>query len=645
MFSGILDPDDYNVKLIKHIIMKKFYFAFCCALMAATCAMAAPLSGDRIMAAQMHAVEWNDVSLRPTVDEASFSLGYKTQLSLSEDENVLILSDLCDGFYIPVHVDYATGKAWIETGMPLDAYTDQSRRDVVRTIYALPEQCLVDAEADMNTNLFGSILEDGSIAFDGGIVFLVSESMAAQDLAAAGDASETVWMSSPLFSDICLLVPNAIHQFRVGNDSDMSLLIPKKPFSYIASMQAVRSNFGVLEEQGFRPRNPNGPPPVCNPGSGNNESAAAPDGNSTLNAINPNDVSLNVLSMSSVRNGTRDLDGFRPRNHDGPPPVCNPGSGNNESAAASDVQSADLQGTHNAINNHVDDNMDLRGGFKKKKKDDAHSCGVIGDYEVAIRTSGGQIARILPGDVGDLSWIVVTLDSAGRRPMPPPKQRPCRPGDEVGTTRTPVGEVAGLRPFNGNDFPWDVIVIADSAGRKPIKPSGPLHGCSEDPLGGQVAFSRTPGGQVASAPNHENDNIEAGYKPKKRPPVNGCSEPPIWLTRLQMAGFPTRDNSTPSVASSKPADEEFSVPVYVFQNPDDNTITVYNLYGSGYVMTCMIVPEERKMSIADVTEMIDHLLTAGKDDANQVIDDVNGDGKINIDDVTTLIDTLLNAAN
>lgn len=589
MFSGVLDPDDYNVKLIKHIIMKKFYFAFCCALMAATCAMAAPLSGDRIMAAQMHAVEWNDVSLRPTVDEASFSLGYKTQLSLSEDENVLILSDLCDGFNIPVHVDYATGKAWIETGMPLDAYTDQSRRDVVRTIYALPEQCLVDAEADMNTNLFGSILEDGSIAFDGGIVFLVRESMAAQDLAAAGDASETVWMSSPLFRNMRLLVPNAIHQFSVENDSDMSLLIPKKPLS----MQSLR---------------------------------------------------ITDLIKTDL------LGGFKPRNNDGPPPVCNPGSGNDESAAATDVQNADLQGTLNAINN---DNMDVMGGFKKKKKDEVRPCSDPGVgnlvLKVATRTSGGQIARILPGDVGDLSWIVVTLDSAGRRPMPPPKQRPCRPGDEVGTTRTPVGEVAGLRPFNGNDFPWDVIVIADSAGRKPIKPSGPLHGCSEDPLGGQVAFSRTPGGQVASAPNHDNDNIEAGHKPiKPKPPVNGCSDPWVWIISLDSfnSQLPTRfNNNTPNVASSKSDNEEFSVPVYVFQNPDDNTITVYNLYGSGYVMTCTIVPEERKMSIADVTKMIDHLLTAGNDDANQVIDDVNQDGKINIADVTALIDTLLNAAN
>ena len=605
--------------------MKKFYFAFCCALMVATCAMAVPQSGDCIMAAQMHAVEWHNVSLRPTVDEASFSLGYKTQLSLSEDENVLILSDLCDGFYIPVHVDYATGKAWIETGMPLDAYTDQSRRDVVRTIYALPEQWLVDAETDMNTNLFGSILEDGSIAFDGGIVFLVSESRAAQDLAAAGDASETVWMGSPLFNDICLLVPNAIHKFRRDSLTETTV-----------NFESVRNG---LDEHfsggGYRPVKPNGPPPVCKPGSGNDESAATSDGNSTLNKHRDR--------LDWGGGGNKPIKPKGPVNCKLGPEV-----GTLSPQDASDFQSAEGQGTLHAIN----PNATLRGGFKKKKKDEVRPCSDPGVgnlvLKVATRTFGGQIARILPGDVGDLSWIVVTLDSAGRRPMPPPKQRPCRPGDEVGTTRTPVGEVAGLRPFNGNDFPWDVIVIADSAGRKPIKPSGPLQGCSEDPLGGQVAFSRTPGGQVASAPNHENDNIEAGYKPKKRPPVNGCSNPWVWIITLDSfnSQLPTRfNNNTPNVASSKSDNEEFSVPVYVLQNPDDNTITVYNLYGSGYVMTCTIVPEERKPSITDVTELIDHLLTAGKDGANQVIDDVNGDGKINIADVTALIDTLLNTAN
>ena len=558
--------------------MKKYYFALFCTLMAATCAMAGPQSGDRIVAAQALTVEWTDAAFRPIMDGASFDMGWQAQLTPSEDENVLVLSGLCDMFDIPMHVDYTTGKAWIETGMPLDAYIDG---DVVRTICAMPEQWLIDTEADMNTNLNGSILEDGSIAFDGGVIFLVNESRAAQDLAAAGNASETVWMSSPLFRNMCLLLPNAIHQFSVEYGSDMSLLIPKKPlFIYKASMQEVgRFNFGVLEEQGFKPRKPNWPPPVCNPGSGNNESAATSDESCTLNAINL----------------------------------------------------------------HVDDNMASLRGFKKKKKDDGHCCSEPGfeDLVVAVASrglSGGQIAGLRPFDVGDLSGLKVFVDSAGRRPMPPIKPRPCGPDDEVATTRTP-------------------------------------------------------GGQVASAPNYENDNIEAGLKPiKQKPPVNGCSEP-WWIMLSEMGGFPTRDNSNSNVASSKPADEQFSVPVYVFQNPDDNTIMVYNLYGSGCVMYLnegQVTPEsitwgttipylqdgdisfyfdsnvltltdgtqftvpaaivkgdlsnDGKVNIADVTKLIDLLLTAGNDGANQVIADVNEDGKINIADVTALIDTLLSRA-
>ena len=111
--------------------------------------------------------------------------------------------------------------------------------------------------------------------------------------------------------------------------------------------------------------------------------------------------------------------------------------------------------------------------------------------------------------------------------------------------------------------------------------------------------------------------------------------------------LPNRFGPNPSVASSKPADEQFSVPVYVFQNPEDNTITVYNLYGEGGVTTCTIVQEEHKMSIADVTKLIDQLLAAGNNgstELNNTIPDMNEDGKLNIDDVTALIDMLLQSA-
>lgn len=563
--------------------MKKYYFALFCALMAVTSAMAAPQSGDRIVAAQVHAVEWNDATFRPTMDVTSFDLGLNAQLIPSEDESVLILSGLCDLFNIPVHVDDATRKAWIETGMPLDTYTDQYNRDVVRTIYALPEQCLADAEADMNANLYGSILEDGSIAFDGGIVFLVSESTDVQDLATAGDANETVWMSSPLFRDMRLFVPNAIHQFRVDNETDKyaSKQIPRFDELTRATVTVtVRNGLFAIIHGGFRPSKPNGPPPVCGPGSGNNDSADTSDGNSTLNKgrLFPDGLG-----------GHKPFKAQRPENCKLGPEVGTIGSED-----ASSIKAADGQDTFNAMKPNV--TYVINGGFKPKKKEDPSACGVIGDFEL-----------------------------------------------KVANTHTPGGQIEALRPFNGNN---GLVLVRDSAGVRPpippvVRPCGLV-----DNDNNEVAHTRTPGGQVASAPNHENDNIEAGYKPHKNDPPRPCSDPWIWIMKLESFNnqLPNRFNPNPSVASSKPADEQFSVPVYVFQNPEDKTITVYNLYGEGGVTTCTIVPEERKMSIADVTELIDHLLTAGNDGANQVIDDVNGDGKINIDDATTLIDMLLQSA-
>lgn len=570
MFSGVLDPTDHNVKQIKLIIMKKYYFALFCALMAATSAMAAPQSGDRIVAAQALAVEWNDAAFRPTVDEAAINVGLNAQLTPSEDENVLILSGLCGMFNIPVHVDYATGKAWIETGMPLDAYTDQYNRDVVRTVYAMPEQWLAEADADMNANLYGSILVDGSIVFDGGIIFLVSESTDVQDVATTG---ETTWLCSPLLRDMRLFVPNAIHQFTLVNEPvELEVIEPaesssstqlesgegRKNVNYTAvSIERVGRN-GVAETQGGRKHRPKDPSDAgtCGFGDFGNlvvSSKGAPSGGGVI-AAHSTSAHLTLAYVIHGRSETRGS-GKRPPRHD---------------------------------------------------PDGATTCGVIGDLVVASKgapSGGGVIASrpVIPFNPSDMSQPFEFTDSAGRKPIKPREVKPCGGGllDLV---------VANLRPNNGD--------------------------------------------AVRSPQNNRNENsndaldLTAGKKIDPRNPNNPkpCSDP--WITIVKMVNnqLPNRFNPNPSVASSKPADEQFSVPVYVFQNPEDKTITVYNLYGEGGVTTCTIVPEERKMSIADVTELIDHLLTAGNDGANQVIDDVNGDGKINIDDATTLIDMLLQSA-
>lgn len=564
MFSGVLDPTDHNVKQIKLIIMKKYYFALFCALMAATSAMAAPQSGDRIVAAQALAVEWDDVAFRPMVDEATNNVGLNAQLTPSEDENVLILSGLCGMFNIPVHVDYTTGKAWIETGTPLDAYTDQFDRNVVKTIYAMPEQWLMDGEADMNANLYGSILEDGSIAFDGGIVFLVSEST----------AEEATWMSTPLFRNMRLLVPNAIHQFTLVNEPlEQEAVDPAESSSstQLESGEARKNVFraalvervgrnGVAETQGGRKHRPKDPGDAGTCGFGDfgnlvvaSVGASSDGGVIAAHSTNPY---LNVDKSRTAFGNTKDVLGGKK------PPRRDPGG--------------------------------------------ATTCGVIGDLVVASKgapSGGGVIASrpVIPFNPGDMSQPFEFTDSAGRKPIKPREVKPCGGGllDLV---------VANLRPNNGD--------------------------------------------AVRSPQNNRNENsndaldLTAGKKIDPRNPNNPkpCSDP--WITIVKMVNnqLPNRFNPNPSVASSKPADEQFSVPVYVFQNPEDNTITVYNLYGEGGVTTCTIVPEERKMSIADVTELIDHLLTAGNDGANQVIDDVNGDGKINIEDATTLIDMLLQSA-
>ncbi len=545
--------------------MKKYYFALFCAFMAATSAMAAPQSGDRIVAAQALAVEWNDAAFRPTVDEAAINVGLNAQLTPSEDENVFILSGLCGMFNIPVHVDYTTGKAWIETGTPLDAYTDQFDRNVVKTVYAMPEQWLAEADADMNANLYGSILVDGSIVFDGGIIFLVSESTDVQDVATTG---ETTWLCSPLLRDMRLFVPNAIHQFTLVNEPvELEVIEP------------AESSSSTQLESGEGRKN----------------------------------VNYTAVSIERVaRNGM----------------------------------------------------AGILGGRKHRPKDpgDAGTCG-FGDFGNLVVSSkgapsgGGVIASrpVIPFNPGDMSQPFEFTDSAGRKPIKPREVKPCGGGllDLV---------VANLRPNNG-----DAV----------RSPQNNRNENSND------AFDLTAGKKRIDPRNPNN--------PKP------CSDPWAMMVKSMNELFPNRFGPSPSVASSKPADEQFSVPVYIFQNPDDNSIVVYNLYGSGCVMNlndyCQVTPEsitwgmtvpylqdgdiscyfdsnaltltdgtqfivpaaiakgdvsnDGKVNLADVTELIDLLLTAGNDgaiDLSKVVADVNEDGKIDITDTTILIDMLLHNA-
>ena len=614
--------------------MNKNFFAFLCACIVVTCAMAAPRPGVRILAAEVLPVEWNNAELRPAVDEASFNAGWKIQLSQSSDENVLILSGLCDKFNIPVHVDYGTNKAWIETSTPLDGYSDnglngQFKGNVERVIYALPEQWLLDGEANMNTDIYGSIYDDGSIVFDGGIIFLVSESTTSQDRATSSETSETAWMSSPLFRNVCLLVPNAIHQFTLVSDPVNS-----------EAVAPAESTSG--SEQGYM-------------------------------------ASFNVKKTYKDAVITER--------------VFNPGT---------------------AV---------INGGKKHKPKDpgDANTCG-FGDFgNLAIRGSngGGMIylpSIPFPNNDDDDGFIWVKDVWSGKKPIVPREARPCGGGGNFAIDR----ESISIIPNHGGLFARPSIPFPDgpgiwvaldtlSAGKRiivkdPNRPGGCGGGGFEED--GYVGIG-TMGGQVSLAPAVSNDgsngdsDITAGKKvdPKNPKTPKPCSDPFIWNgNELLGAQFPTRFGRTPEVASNKPATQQFDEPVYVFQNPDDNTIMVYNLFGSGCVMNYMdiddgtVTPEsitwgitvpcdmdgdisyhfdsnvlfytdgtkftvptaagsiiagdlsdDGKLNIADVTEMIDLLLTAGEQ--GKATADVDEDGKLHIADVTTLIDTLLHNAD
>lgn len=507
--------------------MKKNYFAFICSCMVLTCAMAGPQSGNRIFAADALSVEWDDATLRPIVDDTSYNIGWKICLTQSEDDNMLILSGVWDSFNIPIHVDYANGKAWIETGRPLDGYSDnvingQFKRDVERVIYALSEQWLIDADADMCSNIYGMILNDGSIMFDSGFVLFVNESTSLQDLTSAQETSESVWMSSPLLRDVCLLVPNAIHQFSVEND-------PIK-----------------LE---------------------------------TINSLEmdvPNTSLITLVGNCSISVA---------------------------SGAASD------QNKDTSRKDHIH-NIDV------------HVKNVIQGKRPPVKDPHSPQPKSTPNPGGNENVAVASSGTSGRQ--------------------------VSYTPVNGNDNPNNNFDLT-SKKRKLVDPNNP--------------------------------------SPRMPSPIDLITE---------MKERPSKFYSY--MASNTQENHQFSEPVYVFQSPNDNTIMVYNLFGSGCLMNmndCQMTPEtltwgitvlasgditcyydsnvisytdgttfvdsaavgkpvegdvnnDGNVNIADVTVLIDLLLTTGNDGAiemNKVIADDNEDGNLNIADITSLIDMLLHNAD
>ena len=89
--------------------------------------------------------------------------------------------------------------------------------------------------------------------------------------------------------------------------------------------------------------------------------------------------------------------------------------------------------------------------------------------------------------------------------------------------------------------------------------------------------------------------------------------------------------------------------VYVTNNEGTTTIAlaeVHDMYFSnepgGSDITSGDVNMDGEMNIADVTALIDYLLSGNASAIDLTAADVNGDGEVNIADVTVLIDLLLN---
>ena len=175
--------------------------------------------GDYIASFDLYDFDWDDDNAIATViDSTGAMMGKNCRLerNFGELTNWYIKSFYGD-YSIPIKVNALTGTVTISAGVELDHLTTTVESEVARgtvvyellwTIYAMPLSWL---EGDsVYHDIKGVILDDGTIEFNDDFGFLVEERIKYSN----GGLSETIsWSLSPIFENLILYEPNAIHNY------------------------------------------------------------------------------------------------------------------------------------------------------------------------------------------------------------------------------------------------------------------------------------------------------------------------------------------------------------------------------------------------------------------------------------------------
>lgn len=176
-------------------------------------------TGERMASIDAYDFDWdNENATASIIDSTAALMGKCCNMILGED-NQMYLYDFYGSYSIPINVD-ASGVVTIEGGVQLASVGDSvsgeggnggvyvpfKSSDPKRwTLYAVPLSWLT-GENEYCEDIHGVVHEDGSIEFSDSFAFLVEETL----VSSLGVSS---WGLSPIFTNLILYMPNAIHSF------------------------------------------------------------------------------------------------------------------------------------------------------------------------------------------------------------------------------------------------------------------------------------------------------------------------------------------------------------------------------------------------------------------------------------------------
>ena len=195
--------------------------------------------GYRVVTVQANDMEWDD-GLITAVNDTVYELGWGVNLNVGNSDNQLIASGLYQGFNIPIGIDPVAGTAAISLGVPLDVQefisSGRTRDDVRRTVWAFDINGLLDENSTPAEYMTGTLLDDGSIQFQGDFVLVIKDCVT-HYVNARITGIDTTMLSSPLYHDMTLHVPNGTHSFKKFTASES--LLPAGVQTYAPSLAVM----------------------------------------------------------------------------------------------------------------------------------------------------------------------------------------------------------------------------------------------------------------------------------------------------------------------------------------------------------------------------------------------------------------------